>query len=83
MSFKHLQKNATADGTLEAKTGLKNRNDLGQIIKFNGKDKLPWWSGDKCNELKSVLSIFYICLFFILILSLFSGEPMALLTHLI
>jgi len=45
-------KNATADGTLEAKTGLKERDDLGQIVKFNGKDKLPWWSGDKCNELK-------------------------------
>ena len=74
MSFKHLQKNATADGTLEAKTGLKNRNDLGQIVKFNGKDKLPWWSGDKCNELKSVLSIFCICLFFhIDSLSIFRG----------
>ena len=77
----NLQKNATADGTLEAKTGLKERDDLGQIVKFNGKDKLPWWSGDKCNELKSDFLNEYYCVGHND--SLFLGEPMALLTHLI
>lgn len=45
-------KNATADGTLEALTGLSNRADVGKLVKFNGKSKLDWWSGDSCNELK-------------------------------
>ena len=51
-----LQKNATADGTLEALTGLGNRgqDDIGQIVAVNGKRKLNWWSGE-CNELKSGL----------------------------
>lgn len=52
-------KNATADGTLEALTGNGNPNDLGEFTKFNGKEKLTWWSGDKCNEVKGTDGFIY------------------------
>lgn len=44
-------KNATADGTIEALTGLDNSGYLGQIIAVNGNSKLSWWSG-QCNDIK-------------------------------
>lgn len=44
--------NATSRGTLEAKTAINNIGDIAQLTKFNGKSKLPWWSGDKCNKLE-------------------------------
>ena len=45
-------RNATDRGTTEVKTGLKNRDELGKIVKIDKKSKLKWWFGDKCNEVK-------------------------------
>ena len=53
--FYCIQRNATARGAYEAKTGINNREETGQFFKFNGKAQLDWWSGDKCNEIKYVL----------------------------
>ena len=50
--FLCLQRNATARGAYEAKTGINNREETGQFFKFNGKAQLDWWSGDKCNAIK-------------------------------
>lgn len=44
-------KNGTAI-PFQAKTGIKNRDELGKIIKFNDKSELDWWSGEYCNEIK-------------------------------
>ena len=45
------QKNGTAI-PFQAKTGIKNRDELGKIVKIDKKSKLKWWFGDKCNEVK-------------------------------
>ena len=45
------QKNGT-EIPFQAKTGIKNRDELGKIIKFNDKSELDWWSGEYCNEIK-------------------------------
>lgn len=52
-------RNATVRGTQEVKTGLKNREDLGQIVKIDKKTKLKWWSGDKCNQVKGTDGFIY------------------------
>merc|ERR1712012_170467 len=52
-------RNATDRGTTEVKTGLKNRDELGKIVKIDKKSKLKWWFGDKCNEVKGTDGFIY------------------------
>jgi len=39
------------EAKLTAKTGIKNRDETGQLYQFKGKSKLDWWSGDYCNQI--------------------------------
>ncbi|XP_050423763.1 sensory neuron membrane protein 1-like isoform X2 [Adelges cooleyi] len=44
------------NGTIErnrytVKRGLKSPMDVGQVIRFNGKDKINTWPGDECNQI--------------------------------
>ena len=52
------QKNGTAI-PFQAKTGIKNRDELGKIIKFNDKSELDWWSGEYCNEIKYYIKSYH------------------------
>ena len=52
------QKNGT-EIPFQAKTGIKNRDELGKIIKFNDKSELDWWSGEYCNEIKYYIKSYH------------------------
>lgn len=52
-------KNDTVDGPLEALTGINNRQDMGKLLTWKRKSKLPFWSGDKCNEIKGTDGFIY------------------------
>jgi len=47
-----FQRNGSSSGVLRAKTGINDINDLGQILAFNGEEKLKFWKGEKCNVIK-------------------------------
>lgn len=51
--FNKFQRNGTtAQGLLRAKTGIVDVNDIGQLVSFNGEDKLKFWKEGTCNDIK-------------------------------
>ena len=50
--FIHFQRNGTSSGLLRAKTGIHDISQLGQLLAFNGEEKLNFWKSDECNAIK-------------------------------
>lgn len=52
-TFHSIQRNgSTAQGLLRAKTGIVDVNEIGQLVSFNGNDKLKFWKEGTCNDIK-------------------------------
>lgn len=45
-------RNATDDGLFEILTGTQNVNQVGQIVKFDKKQKMDFWTSDTCNKIQ-------------------------------
>lgn len=47
------QKNGTPDvNTITVKRGMKDIQEVGQVVLYNGKPEMDYWSGMPCNEIK-------------------------------
>lgn len=48
-----IQKNATPDvNTITVKRGIKNIQEVGQVVMYNGKPQMEYWNGVPCNQIK-------------------------------
>ena len=45
-------KNESTDGMLTMMTGKSDINRIGEIQKFNGKERLSVWNGEACNKIR-------------------------------
>ena len=45
-------KNESTDGMLTMMTGKSDINRIGEIQKFNGKERLTVWNGESCNKIR-------------------------------
>jgi len=45
-------KNESTDGMLTMLTGKSDINRIGEIQKFNGKERLSVWNGEACNKIR-------------------------------
>ncbi len=55
-----IQKNATPDANvLTVKRGMKDIQELGQVVALNGKPQMDFWNGMPCNEIKGTDTTIY------------------------
>lgn len=48
--------NGTDVGRFKTYRGVKNIQNLGKVIEFNGEPELDIWDGDECNEIRGTES---------------------------
>lgn len=57
--FVFPQKNASDDGTWTIHNARNRSEEFGIVKEWNGDTELPWWKGDKCNQLNGTDGTMY------------------------
>lgn len=44
--------NTVNENTITVKRGMKNIQEVGQVVLYNGKPTMEYWNGEYCNQIK-------------------------------